>query len=1523
MWRFKGDNNYQNLIAYNLITGSLLRDNLDVKFIIENNEFKWSNIENSNFQSFNQYLMFGAMMGLGNIVITDVSFNENDQTIITFENGETLVLDLLVETKVVNFKDENGQILKTERLSPGFNATPPSYEKEGYTVSWDRSFDNVITDLEVNVVLTPNQYQINFDYDGINPINVSFMQQIVNLPVPTKQGYIFDKWVNSEGLQVKIGDYYNLTTNLTLTPVFVVEDLEATYKKLIYKNVNDSYELIETLIIDSEAGEVIDLSDHTMTGYHLNTRISNTSGTVLKDNTLELELYFDNNKYQITFSEVGILPRDVYYDREITHLPSPEKIDHTFVHWHDIDNVVYSVGDLYLLTENLELTAKFTPNETTYLVKTYLQDLNGNYPLEVTDEIDSLIGETVSASKTIDGYHLNLNYSITSGTVSSSQLELKLYFDLNEYTISFDYDGVNDLLVKHTQKLSNLPVLEEEGYNFLGWVDDKNVTITSESVFDYMADITLTPNLVLKEIASYTEEIYFDGQLKETNNKIGYVDEEVNINTNRDGLTLNSSMSSVSGIVLSDDSLVLKAYFDTNRYYISFKDDHLNDIFDPIAVLYGYEVGALPTPSKNALIFRTWVDHNGNYYDENTVFLETRNIELLTIFDIAVNYTINFYTFSNLNNEYNFTHQIEKTGYDGEVVTPMFEIPYGYEIDLVKSSNPTLTLNYDFNNHINVYFKYKNFDVTYLDSDGSFVDKQELPYETILGVRGHNDLNIPEGFKFSHWELFGEKFDPSAGLRVYQDLEFKAVIEIKEIIYQVKYVYLKHDEDELAKNNKISSFREEAFKAVSHIPIEQTGFNLLPSTEFDSLWEATLGSEDLTTTLVFYFREILYEAIFLDSDNQEFSKTTNTYNKLIPLPSTNPELAEHSFVGWTLNGELVTSPSLLIFTKDFVFEPLFDLNTAVYYIDYYFENYTGNFTLGQNKQLTSIVGREVSAILYEDLIDPPLYEFGEQYIFDEDNSNNVFSKVLEENTYDQATGNLIATRLKVHYKYVNKTISYHVLDDIFEFEVKYGTILNLGEDLNDNLNLSENHLELLGWVFDLYDQPELTIDGYQLLTDINLYAIIEPISYEIVLIDGDDIFDTLSIPYGSLVILPIFDTINGETRHQFIGWMDNNNDLRDPIFRFLDGKDITLYANWFSSLKLYEFNYRSGTNNTEVEITNYLGRNLFERIPENLGNAQVTKIGPNAFKGNPYLEHVELGSFEVWEYAFSEMPKLKKVTTYALGNTSNDLESLNSKIYFGDYVFKDNLNLTTVDFSRTSLMNFGIGLFENNPKLKKVSLPVRLIEIPEKTFYNAISLEEVVQPGFSPTLTRIGEKAFYGTSSLKKLVKYEVPYYLPNALEIKYGLDVYQNLEVISKSAFENSGLQELILPSSMMIIDNKAFLNTKLTEVNLIGKIYRVGDQAFFGLNHLESININSTEPLVTLGMYAFGDHNNHKLEYVLLESNISTNSSYTPFAAANELNIFLDQTSLVMSTWGGKHNVYFRDEWELDENNVPQIIP
>ena len=134
--------------------------------------------------------------------------------------------------------------------------------------------------------------------------------------------------------------------------------------------------------------------------------------------------------------------------------------------------------------------------------------------------------------------------------------------------------------------------------------------------------------------------------------------------------------------------------------------------------------------------------------------------------------------------------------------------------------------------------------------------------------------------------------------------------------------------------------------------------------------------------------------------------------------------------------------------------------------------------------------------------------------------------------------------------------------------------------------------------------------------------------------------------------------------------------------------------------------------------------------------------------------------------------------------------------------------------------------------ITKVIVPEGVEKISNYAFANLTGLEEIVLPS---TLQSIEYGAFYGCTSLEKIT-----------------FSSENNLQIISKNAFENCNLKGTLELSSICVISDYAFAgNQKLEGIKLSDTILSIGQSAFAGCKELKDVTIEADK--VKYGPYAF----------------------------------------------------------------------
>ena len=217
-----------------------------------------------------------------------------------------------------------------------------------------------------------------------------------------------------------------------------------------------------------------------------------------------------------------------------------------------------------------------------------------------------------------------------------------------------------------------------------------------------------------------------------------------------------------------------------------------------------------------------------------------------------------------------------------------------------------------------------------------------------------------------------------------------------------------------------------------------------------------------------------------------------------------------------------------------------------------------------------------------------------------------------------------------------------------------------------------------------------------------------------------------------------------------------------------------------------------------------------------------------------------------------------------------------------DNAFKNNTKLKEVILPST-LKSIGISAFEGT-SLSKIELPYSLKYIGYNAFANIKTLTEVTIPKSVETASH----AFSGDVNLKKVI-------------------FEDGIVTIPSDILNNTGLEEIVLPSSVKTIGSYAFSNNKsLEKIYLLDGVRQIEEGAFSGNSKLSVVELPET--LTEISRYVFSD--TPSLTHINLPSGI-TNIGTGAFEHSGLTSIELPKelTEIGRSAFSGTHlsEIYF----------------
>lgn len=451
----------------------------------------------------------------------------------------------------------HGTSLYNSNITAYPDKCPTGYRLEKATLLDGSSFNGttnplVITDTAANNVLNvyyvPNEFKISYAYTGTVPDGALPLLpgDVLDVPAGTAKtvanapaliGYTFSGWTTADAVVATDGSFTMPQKNVTFTGSWTAQQFDVTY----------------ALSSDSATPAGVTLP---------------TGGAKTFGETVTVE---------------GAL-----------HVPG-----YTFTGWTTSDATV-SGGSFAMPANNVAFVGKLTANtDTAYKIEYYLETVTGggyqkaDADLVKTGTTDATVTASGADVKTFPGFAYNASntQNVLTGIVKADgSLVLKLYYDRDEYTVTYRIDGTLPLgftdnsatlggaYAYDKQDIAVAAAPQVDGYTFNGW-NSTDVSVTGGK-FDMPAkNVTFTGSFTAAA-SNYTIEYYLqdlagNGYVHETAS-----DETRSANTDTTVTVLASDVKSFpgfthngtfdTGVVKADGSLVLEVYYTRRSHAVTY-----------------------------------------------------------------------------------------------------------------------------------------------------------------------------------------------------------------------------------------------------------------------------------------------------------------------------------------------------------------------------------------------------------------------------------------------------------------------------------------------------------------------------------------------------------------------------------------------------------------------------------------------------------------------------------------------------------------------------------------------------------------------------------------------------------------------------------------------------------------------------------------------------------------------------------------------------------------------------------------
>ena len=663
----------------------------------------------------------------------------------------------------LTFDTDGGSVVSPITQDYGTRIDKPSDPtREGYTfMVWDNAIPNTMPahDMLIKALWKINKYTVTFDSDrgsNIDPITLDYGSVITKPSNPTKTGHIFGGWF-------KDGTLFDfnapLTRDITLKANWIKDDFIVKFDTdggsiIADKNsVKWNDKLLDGVLDPNKTG-------HTFNGWKYNgivvtenTKYSDLAGESVPTSII-LKAYWTANQYTITFDTDGgsvVSPITQDYGTTVVKPSNPAKTGYVFAGW-------FKNGILFDFNTSLvdDITLKANWIEDNFTVK--FDTDGGSSIADKTNNKwnDKVLEGAIAPTKTGHTFNAwkynntvvteNTKYSDLAGDNVPTSITLKADWNVNQYTISFNTDGGNNI-PSITQDFGSDVVAPNNptktGYTFAGW--DKVVPSTMPS-----SDLNIK---ALWKINKYTITFDTNGGSNIDSITRDYGSTIVKpSNPTRDGYTFIGWDIEIPSTMPSYNMTIKAKWLDNEKPSgeIKVATNSWKTLLNSIS--FGLFFKDSQTVSINA--------YDNSNEEVKIEYLLSNSLLSITELD---NQTFSLYTrpFSvNPNNEYviyakltDTSNNISYISSDGLVLDDTSPLISGVEGNKTYCEKKTVTVNDKYINSVKV----NGNDVT-LDSNNSFIlgyGKQNIIVTDKSGNRSEVNVTINNGHSFGGYNFDG------------------------------------------------------------------------------------------------------------------------------------------------------------------------------------------------------------------------------------------------------------------------------------------------------------------------------------------------------------------------------------------------------------------------------------------------------------------------------------------------------------------------------------------------------------------------------------------------------------------------------------------------------------------------------------------------------------------------------------------------------------------------------------------------
>ena len=402
--------------------------------------------------------------------------------------------------------------LTTTPTRVGYTFAGFSYNNNTYSLAEDLTIEGFTvpqTDATLKAIWTVNTYTITLNDGGEltnDKVDVTYDSQIgTNLVDPTRTGYAFIGWFDSNNNRVTKETIYNYANDITLTAQWEAMTYVITYETVGGSTINEVLEMtydkpshITNTIPTRRGYNFLGFATTPNAEEAIYSSGQEVTNILFETSNKTLYAVWEAKTYTISYQ--GYSNTQTFsYNEVLPELLEVSLEGNTFISWY-YNNIRVESGQLLsaLLTDedekdlNITLVPRFEKNS--YIVS-----------------FDTLGGTNIEAINVTYGDSINIDnptktgYNFISWQIDGDDVDLATYkmpdhnvklvarYEIVEYNISYvgtDYSHSN----KETYTVEDVVEFEDAtkvGYTFAGWYLDSNFETKVTSTLDYAKDLVL------------------------------------------------------------------------------------------------------------------------------------------------------------------------------------------------------------------------------------------------------------------------------------------------------------------------------------------------------------------------------------------------------------------------------------------------------------------------------------------------------------------------------------------------------------------------------------------------------------------------------------------------------------------------------------------------------------------------------------------------------------------------------------------------------------------------------------------------------------------------------------------------------------------------------------------------------------------------------------------------------------------------------------------------------------------------